>query len=95
MDSEIKRLLKLESIKGFQLLESEKKTLAEWKKQQKRIKPVVKKVPEGFVEVERGVENKPEIVPIEETAPVNENSAIHIVKNVVKDEDKETGKIEG
>lgn len=49
MDNEIKRLLKLDSIKGFRLLESEKQRLAEWKKAQKRIKPT-KKVETGTTE---------------------------------------------
>lgn len=88
MDNEIKRLLKLEQIKGFKLLESEKKRLAEWKSQQKRVKPVKKeKLPKGHVELEMGVEDTPIVVPKSELGEV--------VKNVVAPEEKETGKIEG
>ena len=37
MDLEINRLLKLEQIPGFEMLEEEKKILAEWKKKQKSV----------------------------------------------------------
>lgn len=91
MDSEIKRLLKLEQIKGFNLLESEKKKLAEWKSQQKRIKPVEpkNKIPKGYVKAEIGVGDEPRFV-----AKQDLETTAKIVKNVVKASDKETGEIE-
>lgn len=94
MDSEIKRLLKLESIKGFNLLDSEKKKLAEWKKAQRRIKPVEPKpveAPEGHTVMEMGTSDNPTIVANEDLGPVPE---VKVVKNIVKEAEKESGKIE-
>lgn len=93
MDKEIKRLLRLEQIKGFNLLASEKKKLEEWKRSQKAIKPIVPKkpkVPKDHTELEIGANDTPTIVPNEEIKePVVENT---LVKNVV--EEKETGELE-
>lgn len=88
MDKEIKRLLKLDSIKGFRLLESEKKTLEEWKAKQKRIKPKKSDLPKGAILEEIGTENHPTITMSEDNA----SEVRKVVKNIV--EDKETGKIE-
>lgn len=89
MNKEIKRLLKLDSIKGFQLLESEKKMLEEWKAKQKHIKPVKKNLPKGAIVEEIGTENHPSIVMPDEAN--NAPKEKKVVKNIV--EDKETGKI--
>lgn len=93
MDSEIKRLLKLEQIKGFNLLDSEKKKLAEWKAAQKHIQPVVPKkpkIPKNHTEMEMGTEAGPTIIPDKEIGPKPEPEK---VVNVVAPEDKTTGAI--
>lgn len=83
IDNEIKRLLKLESIKGFQLLDSEKQKLAEWKANQKPVKAKKVKAPKGFTVMDgMGANGEPTIV---------ENKTIKIDNVVV---DKETGEIE-
>lgn len=108
MDSEIKRLLKLDSIPGFELLDSEKEKLKEWKKAQKSIKP--KKASEPTVKKDEvlmegmGTGETPTIVPKEsigETIEEIEDKEKKTKKrgrkktiNIVKEEEKETGKIE-
>lgn len=95
MDNDIKRLLKLEQIKGFNLLDSEKKKLAEWKSQQKHIKPVApkkEKVPKDHEVMNMGSGETPTIVAKSELGQATEE--VKVVKNIVTTEDKETGKIE-
>lgn len=100
MNNEIKRLLKLSAIPGFQLTATEIETLKEWKKTQKSVKPAKKvkqKAPEGFkVDEQIGDAKGPAIVPVEDSEEKAENrkKEIKTVKNIVKDEQKETGKIE-
>ena len=61
MDLEINRLLKLEQIPGFEMLEEEKKVLAEWKKKQKSVIKEEEEVeiPEGYEELDMGSEAGP------------------------------------
>lgn len=106
MDTEIKRLLKLSNIPGFKLSNKEQQILEDWKKAQKDVKPPkkVKKVaPKGFhYDEEIGTSAGPALIRTN-TAPegtldektVNEPAEeIKAVKNVVKAEEKEIGKIE-
>lgn len=96
MDNEIKRLLKLEQIKGFNLLDSEKKKLADWKKQQKRIKPIAPKkveVPEGHTIMEMGANDTPTVVANEELGEVP--TEVEKVKNIVEPEEKTINSVEG
>lgn len=78
MDLEINRLLKLEQIPGFEMSEEEKKTLAEWKKNQKSVIKEDKEVPKGYEELDMGSEAGPVLRKV--TA---KNMAK--VKNVVED----------
>lgn len=80
MDLEINRLLKLEQIPGFEMLEEEKKILAEWKKKQKSVIKEDKEseIPEGYEELDMGSEAGPVIRKV--TA---KNMAK--VKNVIED----------
>lgn len=80
MDLEINRLLKLEQIPGFEMLEEEKKVLAEWKKKQKSVIKEDKEVeiPEGYEELDMGSEAGPVVRKV--TA---KNMAK--VKNVIED----------
>ena len=80
MDLEINRLLKLEQIPGFEMLEEEKKILAEWKKKQKSVIKEDKEseIPEGYEELNMGSEAGPVIRKV--TA---KNMAK--VKNVIED----------
>ena len=80
MDLEINRLLKLEQIPGFEMLEEEKKVLAEWKKKQKSVIKEDKEleIPEGYEELDMGSEAGPVVRKV--TA---KNMAK--VKNVIED----------
>lgn len=93
MDIEIKRLLKLENIPGFNLLDSEKKKLAEWKSKQKQIFPIEPKkvkVPKGHTKMEMGTEAGPTITPNKELGAVPEEAK---TQNVVHSEEKTTGEL--
>ena len=93
MDSEIKRLLKLEQIPGFNLLDSEKKKLEEWKANQKRITPVPPKkikVPKDHSVMEMGTHAGPTITPNKELGAVPEEAK---TQNVVHSEEKTTGEV--
>lgn len=95
MDNEIKRLLKLEQIKGFNLLDSEKKKLADWKKQQKRVKvsaPKKIEVPEDHTIMEMGANDTPTIVANEDLG--EKPAEVKVVKNIVEPEDKTVGSVE-
>nr|DAO33653.1 MAG TPA: hypothetical protein [Caudoviricetes sp.] len=80
MDLEINRLLKLEQIPGFEMLEEEKKVLAEWKKKQKSVIKEDKEseIPKGYEELDMGSEAGPVVRKV--TA---KNMAK--VKNVIED----------
>ena len=80
MDLEINRLLKLEQIPGFEMLEEEKKVLAEWKKKQKSVikEEEQAEIPEGYEELDMGSEAGPVVRKV--TA---KNMAK--VKNVIED----------
>ena len=80
MDLEINRLLKLEQIPDFEMLEEEKKVLAEWKKKQKSVIKEDKEseIPEGYEELDMGSEAGPVVRKV--TA---KNMAK--VKNVIED----------
>lgn len=80
MDLEINRLLKLEQIPGFEMLEEEKKVLAEWKKKQKSVikEEEEVKIPKGYEELDMGSEAGPVVRKV--TA---KNMAK--VKNVIED----------
>ena len=80
MDLEINRLLKLEQIPGFEMLEEEKKILAEWKKKQKSVIKEDKEleIPEGYEELDMGSEAGPVVRKV--TA-----KNIAKVKNVIED----------
>ena len=80
MDLEINRLLKLEQIPGFIMSEEEKKTLAEWKKNQKSVIKEDKEVqvPKGYEELDMGSEAGPVVRKV--TA-----KNMTKVKNVVED----------
>lgn len=78
MDLEINRLLKLEQIPGFEMLEEEKKVLAEWKKKQKSVVEEEPEIPEGYEELDMGSEAGPVVRKV--TA---KNMAK--VKNVIED----------
>lgn len=103
MDNDIKRLLKLEQIKGFKLLDSEKKKLAEWKVAQKHITPVKPgkiRVPKDHTKMEMGTEAGPTIVPNKEIGEkVNEepekkvDDKVEKITNVVQPEEKVTGEL--
>ena len=80
MDLEINRLLKLEQIPGFEMLEEEKKILAEWKKKQKSVIKEDKEleIPEGYEELDMSSEAGPVVRKV--TA-----KNIAKVKNVIED----------
>lgn len=80
MDLEINRLLKLEQIPGFEMLEEEKKILAEWKKKQKSVIKEDKEseIPEGYEELDMGSEAGPVIRKVTAKNMVK-------VKNVIED----------
>ena len=80
MDLEINRLLKLEQIPGFEMLEEEKKILAEWKKKQKSVikEEEQAEIPKGYEELDMGSEAGPVVRKV--TA---KNMAK--VKNVIED----------
>ena len=79
MDLEINRLLKLEQIPGFEMLEEEKKILAEWKKKKSVIKEDKEsEIPEGYEELDMGSEAGPVIRKVTAKNMVK-------VKNVIED----------
>ena len=80
MDLEINRLLKLEQIPGFEILEEEKKVLAEWKKKQKSVIKEDKEseIPEGYEELDMGSEAGPVVRKVTAKNMVK-------VKNVIED----------
>lgn len=97
MDSEIKRLLKLSSIPGFQLSKKELKTLDEWKKAQKSVKPKrtrKTRAPKGYKVMDgMGVGTKPTIVSEDSLHDAIEETPKKVT-NQVKPEEKEIGEIE-
>lgn len=103
MDNDIKRLLKLEQIKGFKLLDSEKKKLAEWKAAQKRVTPVPPrkvKAPKDHTIMEMGTEAGPTIVPnkeigekVDEKIEKKIDNKVEKITNVVQPEEKVTGEL--
>ena len=104
MDKEIKRLLTLSSIPGFNLLPKEEAKLAEWKKLQKRVKApekIERVIPEGYVELEGiGADGKNTFIPAQETIeqPKKKKTTRKYTRrknaNVVKSSEKETGELE-
>lgn len=94
MDNDIKRLLKLEQIPGFVLLDQERKKLEEWKKNQKRVKPIKRErhIPEGLKEMEMGSGDTPTLIKEDALGPVPEE--VKVVKNVVDSDEKTSGSVE-
>lgn len=92
MDKDIKRLLSLRANPHFQLSASELEKIENWEKAQKKVEikePVVIEAPEGY-EVSEGIGDgeKPTIMP-EVKKPRRKKT-----KNVITEEEKETGEIE-
>lgn len=102
MDSEIKRLLKLANIPGFQLSDKEIRKLEDWKAKQKSVKPVkakAKKAPKGFkYDKEMGTASGPTMIEVKEvkdeleTDGMVEISRPEFVNNVVEKSENELDK---
>ena len=103
MDKDIRRLLKLSQIPGFKLQESEEKKLAEWKKEQFRVKVPKKQrvIPKGYAELDGiGADGKNTLIATSEDPQATKKkkttrrSSRKKIANVVKYSDKEIGEIE-